>query len=113
MSGYVVLWACLQAVMPERQRDHMPKRPSLFAPRPTGEAIVQDTAVSAPVEVNVNAANKRPPSRAGKRVLSIYLDPIAWRQLRDLALDLETSTQALGEEAINLLFEKHHRNRSA
>jgi hypothetical protein len=46
-------------------------------------------------------------------VLSIYLDPIAWRQLRELALDLETSTQALGEEAVNLLFEKHRRNRSA
>jgi hypothetical protein len=26
-------------------------------------------------------------------------------------LDLETSTQALGEEAINLLFEKHRLNR--
>jgi len=55
----------------------------------------------------------RPPSRVGKRVLSIYLDPIAWRQLRELALDLETSTQALGEEAVNLLFAKHRRNRSA
>src|SRR5271154_1255515 len=42
-----------------------------------------------------------------------YLDPIAWRQLRELALDLETSTQALGEEAVNLLFEKYRRNRSA
>ncbi|HTT81734.1 MAG TPA: ribbon-helix-helix domain-containing protein [Stellaceae bacterium] len=58
-------------------------------------------------------ASTRSPSRVGKRVLSIYLDPIAWRQLRELALDLETSTQVLGEEAINLLFEKHRRNRSA
>jgi Antitoxin-like ribbon-helix-helix len=30
-----------------------------------------------------------------------------------LALDNDTSTQALGEEAINLLFEKHGLNRSA
>ena len=91
----------------------MPKRPSLFASKPTAEAIVEDTAARVPVAVNANAASRRPPSRAGKRVLSIYLDPIAWRQLRDLALDLETSTQTLGEEAINLLFEKHRRNRSA
>lgn len=58
-------------------------------------------------------ATVRPPSRAGKRVLSIYLDPIAWKQIRQLALDIDTSTQALGEEAINLLFAKHGLNRSA
>jgi hypothetical protein len=84
-----------------------PKRPSLFAPKPAPHD--NDIKATAPKPVSI----KRPPSRAGKRVLSIYLDPIAWRQLRDLALDLETSTQALGEEAINLLFEKHRRNRSA
>ena len=55
----------------------------------------------------------RPPSRVGKRVLSIYLDPLAWKQIRQLALDSDTSTQALGEEAINQLFEKHRLNRSA
>jgi hypothetical protein len=44
-------------------------------------------------------------------VLSVYLDPLAWKQLRQLALDTETSTQALGEEAINLLFAKHRLNR--
>jgi hypothetical protein len=55
----------------------------------------------------------RPPSRAGKRVLSIYLDLLAWKQIRQLALDNDTSTQALGEEAINLLFAKHGLNRSA
>jgi hypothetical protein len=46
-------------------------------------------------------------------VLSIYLDPLAWKQLRQLALDTDTTTQALGEEAVNLLFEKHSLNRSA
>ncbi len=55
----------------------------------------------------------RPPSREGKRVLSIYLPPEAWKQLRMLSLNLETSTQALGEEAINLLFVKHRLNRIA
>ena len=46
-------------------------------------------------------------------MLSIYLPPEAWKQLRMLSLNLETSTQALGEEAINLLFEKHRLNRIA
>jgi hypothetical protein len=90
----------------------MPKRPSLFAPRPAAETVIDDAARPVPIAVNTNPS-QRPPSRAGKRVLSIYLDPVAWRQLRDLALDLDTSTQALGEEAVNLLFEKHRRNRSA
>jgi hypothetical protein len=55
----------------------------------------------------------RSPSREGKRVLSIYLSPEAWRQLRLLSLNSETSAQTLGEEAINLLFEKHRLNRIA
>jgi len=90
----------------------MPKRPSLFAPKSAGDARTEDAAAE-PVTAESSPASTRPPSRVGKRVLSIYLSPIAWRQLRELALDLETSTQALGEEAINLLFEKHRRNRSA
>jgi Antitoxin-like ribbon-helix-helix len=90
----------------------MPKRPSLFAPKPASDSRTEDTAPDlAMAESRPVAA--RPPSRVGKRVLSIYLNPVAWRQLRELALDLETSTQALGEEAVNLLFEKHRRNRSA
>ncbi len=45
-----------------------------------------------------------------KRVLSIYLPPEGWKQLRLLSLKLEASTHALGEEAIDLLFEKHGLN---
>lgn len=91
----------------------MKKRPSLFAAKgesqPEPQELTEANAGS-PVEPG---ATKRPPSREGKRVLSIYLDPLAWKQLRQLALDNETSTQALGEEAVNLLFAKHRLNRSA
>lgn len=90
----------------------MPKRPSLFASRGAPSAAAEEVAAEA-VSAIAGSTSTRPPSRAGKRVLSIYLDPLAWRQLRDLALDLETSTQALGEEAVNLLFAKYKRNRSA
>jgi hypothetical protein len=89
----------------------MPKRPSLFAGRPVEAAEELATAPIPPPEPKPTTA--RPPSRAGKRVLSIYLDPVAWKQIRQLALDADTSTQALGEEAINLLFAKHGLNRSA
>jgi hypothetical protein len=93
----------------------MPKRPSLFAAKAVAPASSDNETVHElpPATENAVSQNRRAPSRVGKRVLSVYLDPLAWRQLRDLALDLETSTQALGEEAINLLFEKHRRNRSA
>jgi hypothetical protein len=90
----------------------MSKRPSLFAQR---RAATVEESVTTAIEPTETAAatTQRPPSRAGKRVLSIYLDPLAWKQLRQLALDTDTTTQALGEEAVNLLFEKHGLNRSA
>ena len=83
------------------------KKPSLFAPA-MPVAVVPDASESESV-----IANMRPPSREGKRVLSIYLKPEAWKQLRMLAVNLETSTQDLGEEALNMLFEAHRLNRIA
>lgn len=93
----------------------MSKRPSLFTPKPAPPADPQDMAGEATSLAGAasHPASRRPPSREGKRVLSIYLDPLAWKQLRQLALDADTSTQALGEEAVNLLFAKHGINRSA
>ena len=92
----------------------MAKRPSLFAVKSdvpaSDEPEAAPKAVSPAISTQVTS---RPPSRAGKRVLSVYLDPLAWKQLRQLALDTETSTQVLGEEAVNLLFEKHRLSRSA
>jgi hypothetical protein len=82
------------------------KRPSLFAAAITAP---QDPA-PAP---EAKPAPQRPPSREGKRALTVYLRPEAWKQLRMLSLQIESSTQALGEDAINLLFEKHRLNRIA
>ena len=89
----------------------MPKRPSLFGPKVVEADAAPIATIPAPLADKPSAV--RPPSRVGKRVLSIYLDPLAWKQIRQLALDVDTSTQALGEEAINLLFAKHGLNRSA
>ncbi len=95
----------------------MPKRPSLFAAPKTHTESDPAPGVL-PVTSNGGAkpapvGTARPPSRQGKRVLSLYLDPLAWKQLRQLALQDETTTQALGEEAINLLFTSRGLNRSA
>ena len=85
----------------------MAKRPSLFA------AATAQADSPPPLPEVETKKSVRPPSREGKRVLSIYLPPEAWKQLRLLSLNLETSAQTLGEEAINLLFEKHRLNRIA
>jgi hypothetical protein len=90
----------------------MSKRPSLFAVKPSGLATNQEEAPATTGE-EAGTRSKRPPSRDGKRVLTIYLDPLAWKQLRLLALENDTTTQALGEEAINLLFASRQMNRSA
>lgn len=90
----------------------MTKRPSLFTPKSaaaTVAAALPEDAAEPPVKTGTG----KQPSRVGKRVLTIYLDPLAWKQLRQLALDAGTTTQALGEEAVNLLFTKHGINRSA
>jgi hypothetical protein len=88
----------------------MSKRPSLFAVKSSASSGEE---APTPTGVEADAPSKRPPSRDGKRVLTIYLDPLAWKQLRLLALEGDTTTQALGEEAINLLFASRQINRSA
>jgi hypothetical protein len=118
MRGYAELWVCPHVDVSERQHEIMTKRPSLFAAKATLAAPVDAEQPEALPEI---AATKkpsakvkaRPPSREGKRVLSVYLTPEAWKQLRMLSLNLESSTQNLGEEAVNLLFEKHRLNRIA
>ena len=92
----------------------MSKRPSLFASKPaTATGAVGIAADPAVLKDSDSPSPARVPSRVGKRVLSVYLDPLAWKQLRLLALDTDSTTQALGEEAVNLLFVKHGLNRSA
>jgi hypothetical protein len=113
----VELWACPHVDVSERQHDIMTKRPSLFAAKATQSDPVETKRTEALPDIvtkKPSAKSKaRPPSREGKRVLSVYLKPEAWKQLRMLSLNLESSTQTLGEEAINLLFEKHRLNRIA
>jgi hypothetical protein len=74
----------------------MAKRPSLFA------ALAQHAPSEPDPLLPAIAARKtvRPLSREGKRVLSIYLPPEAWKQLRMLSLDLEISTWRGGDQSL-------------
>ncbi len=57
-----------------------------------------------------NATSGVPPSRQGKKAITGHFDPAVSRQLRQLALDNNTTVQAMLAEALNELFIKHHRN---
>lgn len=74
------------------------------ATRGGGEAAPpSSTAATA----TVTSIGSRVPSRVGKKTVAAHFDPAVSRQLKQLGLDLDTSTQALLREAINDLFTKH------
>src|SRR5690349_7328826 len=50
-----------------------------------------------------------PPSRRGKKAVTGHFDPAVPRQLKQLALDNDSSVQALLAEALNDLFVKYGR----
>ena len=95
----------------------MPKRPSL-AER-MREVATPDTplgdAPQAGTSSEPQTSDTRPTSasgfyaatRAGKKKVTASLDPAAHKQLRQLGLDRDMTTEALLIEAINDLFKKY------
>ncbi len=85
----------------------------------TSLAAALNQAAGKPADVDPVTAVKPPrtaaviPSRAGKRVISGFFDPAVARQMRQIALDRETTVQGLLGEAINDLFAKHGKPRIA
>jgi hypothetical protein len=53
------------------------------------------------------ALSGKPPSRVGKKVVAGHFDAAVIRQLKMLAMDNDSSIQALLAEALNDLFNKH------
>lgn len=45
---------------------------------------------------------QKPPARVGKVLLSIYVDPAIRTNLKRIAADCDTSTQAIGERGLQL-----------
>jgi hypothetical protein len=54
-----------------------------------------------------------PPAREGKKSVGFYVSEEAWRMLREMAMDERTNVQALGVEALNMLFADRKKPRIA
>lgn len=67
-----------------------PKRKKLW------DTVPEPSAAAPPQE--------RRTDRAGKRMIGFYIPDAAYRQLRQLALDEDTTNQALLTEALNMMF---------
>jgi hypothetical protein len=99
------------------------KRPSLAESMRQAVRPEPDPAPSQPSSVVRPAAPEPSPARpaagfyaatrAGKKKVTASIDPSKHKQLKSLALERDTTTEALLEEAINDLFAKHGINRSA
>ena len=59
----------------------------------------------------VSRSSGRAPARAGKRGILIYVEPEMARSLKRIAVDEDTTLQALGLEAFGTLID--HRQRTA
>jgi hypothetical protein len=68
---------------------------------------------TAAVMTQVEAGGYKAPSRSGKRQVTLWFDPAVVKQLKQIALDEDTTIQALGAEAFNDLFAKRRKPRIA
>lgn len=85
------------------------RKPSLSAAlhEATGRKPVNEVVTTAPAIVTTKAVTA---SRRGLKVLSGHFDPAVSRQFKQLALEYDSTVQALLAEAVNDLFIKYHRN---
>ena len=97
----------LQAVL-ERQAAASPPPPPA-PPQPVTSPVAEQAA--APQLATVKAERFYRPSRDGRRFLGGHFDPKVVRQMKMLAAEEDTTTQALLEEALDLLFLKKGRGR--
>lgn len=93
----------------------MSKKQSLAAALQTYDRSPSATAVPPASAAPVNRASRKTeeavstqaPSRQGKKALIGYFDPAVSKQLKQIALDQDTTTQELLREALNDFFQKH------
>jgi len=58
-----------------------------------------------PESQTTTSTNKRPPARQGAKHIGGYFDPVVSRQLKTIAVDEDSSVQALLGEALDMLFQ--------
>ena len=98
-----------------------PKRSSLFgsapARAPTESVAAPEpttpSSASAAAEAATSAKYPKAKTREGKRVATCYLEREALRQLQQIALDEDTTIQALLVEGVNAVFQKRGHSRIA
>jgi hypothetical protein len=97
----------LQAVL-ERQAAAAPPQPTI-PPQPVATPVAEPA--SDPQPPTAKSERSYRPSRDGRRFLGGHFDPKVVRQMKMLAAEEDTTTQALLEEAIDLLFLKKGRGK--
>ncbi|EDX83540.1 hypothetical protein S7335_784 [Synechococcus sp. PCC 7335] len=71
-----------------------------------GKAATGKVQSAAPAKPDNKKSPHYRPSRSGKKAIIGYFDPAVSKQVRQLALDEDTSVEALVGEALDLLFEQ-------
>jgi len=66
-----------------------------------------------PPEEQDHLGNQKLKPSAGRKQLGVWLDPVTIRQFNALAGELGVQKQKLMVEALNLLFERHHKPKIA
>lgn len=74
----------------------------------SGKTQVRDTVSEINPSVIKDSPLGTPPSRQGKKAITGFFDPAVSRQLKQIALDKDTSIQLLMAESLNDLFVKYN-----
>ncbi len=86
-------------------KQRVPFQPPGTKAAPPAPPLAPAAAEAAP-RAPAAGAPPRPSTRGGKRVVSVFVTPATWRQLRLMCLDEQKSLQDLMVEAIDALFER-------
>jgi hypothetical protein len=88
----------------------MSKRPSLKALERHATA---SPAIEEPAPRQTVTHGKPQPSRAGKKVVTVYLSESVWRDLKVLAAKTDSTIDALMRRGLDHVFAEHKVNRGA
>lgn len=85
----------------------MPKKNLANALQLASGKLATDERSPSPEKPQSSEQSKLPPSRQGKKAIAGHFDPAVSKQLKQLALEQDTTVQDLLAEALNDLFEKY------
>jgi hypothetical protein len=88
----------------------MSKRANLAAALQTatrGTEVAPAAPSANAISATVTSIGSRVPSRIGKKTIAAHFDPAVSKQMKQLGLERDSSTQSLLREAINDLFAKY------